>query len=179
MKKTFEPWIGENYQNGGKIGLRILILGEAHYGNPDEKTTDFTQRIVKKLGQEQRFAFFTKVQQLIQNRTEFIPSEDRKTFWDQVAFYNYIQDFPGKTSRIRPTKQMWEEASPIYLETLKELNPELVIILGNKLWDHVPYDDANTPLCGIPHPSSFGFQNAKWRDEIKAKILELKNKKQN
>jgi len=176
MNQTFAPWVGANYYNGGIIGVRILILGEAHYGDHDEEVLDFTQKIVRKLGQQERFAFFTRVQKLVENRTEFVTNDERKKFWEQVAFYNYIQGFPGNTPRIRPTEKMWNEAAPIYLETLKELKPDLVIILGNELWDHVPYDEDNTCLCGIPHPSSFGFESDKWREKIHATILNIKNK---
>ena len=27
----FEPWIGENYENGGLFGKKILALGDSHY----------------------------------------------------------------------------------------------------------------------------------------------------
>lgn len=27
----FEPWIGENYENGGLYGKKILALGDSHY----------------------------------------------------------------------------------------------------------------------------------------------------
>lgn len=33
----FEPWVGENYENGGTFGKKILVLGNSHYCN-DLKT---------------------------------------------------------------------------------------------------------------------------------------------
>lgn len=27
----FEPWIGENYENGGILGKKNFVLGDSHY----------------------------------------------------------------------------------------------------------------------------------------------------
>lgn len=33
----FEPWIGENYENGGIFGKKILVLGDSHYCSGSKK----------------------------------------------------------------------------------------------------------------------------------------------
>ena len=32
--RVFEPWIGTQYRTTGLDGLRVLVLGESHYGAP-------------------------------------------------------------------------------------------------------------------------------------------------
>ena len=177
MNRNFDPWVGSKFATGGSFGVRILILGEAHYGVADDAYNEFTQVIVRRYGQESRFAFFTRVQSLVENREGYIPDNEREAFWEDVAFYNFVQEFPGPTARIRPTARMWEDAVAPYFATIKELDPELVIILGDELWEHVPYDAKKTPLCGIPHPSSYGFDTAKWKAEI-ANAIQLVKMKQ-
>ena len=178
MNRNFDPWVGSRYEAGGSHGIRILILGEAHYGEADDAHQEFTQDIVRTYGQESRFAFFTRVQSLIENREGYIPDIERGAFWEGVAFYNFVQEFPGSTPRIRPTAKMWQDAIAPYFATISELDPELIIILGDELWEHVPYDEKKTPLCGISHPSSYGFDTDKWKAEIANAIQQIKINKE-
>ncbi len=65
MNRTFHPWVESAYASGGSLGVRAVILGEAHYGNLDDAAPDFTQRIIREYGQDRRGAYFTRVQRLV------------------------------------------------------------------------------------------------------------------
>jgi len=182
MKRIFNPWVGANYQTGGAIGIRILILGESHYGTRGRESSDTTPKLIRRLGQDCRFAFYTKVQKLIQNRTDYVTDDERRSFWDDVAFYNFIQRFPGDGPRIRPTEKMWAHAPDAYLQTVRELKPELIIIMGRELQSHVPYIETkmqsdNFPrICEIDHPSYPKIDLNRARRIIRKSILSFNKK---
>lgn len=173
MKRTFEPWVGSRYYSEGYNGARILILGESHYGKPDEETPDFTQIVIRALGQQKRFRFFTVVQKTVSNETGWISDDQRRDFWERVAYYNYIQKLVGDWSRIRPTKQMWHDAKEPLLSTLTELSPQILIILGFELYENLPELPESLICCPIQHPSSRGYRYADWQPDIQLAIRKI------
>jgi len=54
--RIFDPWVGSKYRSSGFGGVRVLILGESHYGIGTESAT-FTTDVVKEWGQDKRTAF--------------------------------------------------------------------------------------------------------------------------
>jgi len=44
---TFLPWKGDNYE-AGREGVRVLLLGESHYGPPDGEPANLTKCVVKR-----------------------------------------------------------------------------------------------------------------------------------
>ena len=161
--RFFEPWVGPLYWSEGVDGVRLLILGEAHYGTKEVETRDFTQRMVREWGQGERMKFFTMIQQLVQRRDAgYVTDEERRAFWDHVAFYNYIQEFTGEEARIRPTGAMWATAEACYLETLEELKPHVVVALGTDLAAHLPEPRGDIQVLKVQHPSSYGFRVTDW-----------------
>ena len=170
--RTFKPWIGAKYQTEGLNSLRLLILGESHYGVPEDEDADFTIGVIRKLAQDQRFRFFTVTQKLISGQAGYVTNEERREFWEHVAFYNFIQEFPGPSAKIRPTEQMWTDACEPYLSTVHELDPHLVIALGSELGRRVPKQPDHLKFCWIQHPSSFRFDRTYWRGVVAEAIEE-------
>lgn len=171
--RTFEPWVGSHYNKDGFNGIRILILGESHYGTKDLERSSFTREVVNDLGQNRRNRFFTVVQMLITGipKGTRISNEDRQSFWEQVAFYNFIQSIVGEKSGIRPTAEMWKSAKGPFVATVQELKPDLIVVLGNELQDHLPKIDVM--LCNLKHPSSRGFGLYEWQEKVKNTIAEV------
>jgi hypothetical protein len=96
--RAFDPWIGSRYATDGIKGIRLLILGEAHYGTGEaERQKTHTTEIVRLLAQKSRFRFFTATQRLVSGGRGWLSDQERVEFWERVAFYNYIQSFPGPT----------------------------------------------------------------------------------
>jgi len=135
----FKPWIGPEYNNNGIDGLKILILGESHYG--DKEYEDVTSDVIRKyVISGQPYAFFTKIAKCILQ----IPVEDkfsmkqRTQIWNSVAFYNYIQTFIGNNPRERPNDDMWNNTEKPFRETINYIKPHVCVVLGCELWKHLP-----------------------------------------
>lgn len=185
----FKPWIGEDYASGTRFGKRVMVLGEAHY-QWDVNTKldpDLTCRAIRRhLNREHRHAFWTRIGGAFLG---YKPSlEELQRFYRSVAFYNYVQESVGFGPKVAPTPEMWTQSEPAFAEVLRDLAPQVLIVLGYRLWNHLPnlgrvadkpIDGASQtqtwryPLpsggtClayGIRHPSS-GFTGSKWQPHI-------------
>ena len=130
----FEPWIGNNYWDGGCFGKRILILGESHYGN------DYGSSLTQDILSEQAYsdctrATFTKFERALEGSDT--DCDDRERIWNSVAFYNYVQEcLPD--ARISPTDEQFEESEDAFFEVLDYLEPDVVLVWGSRLWDSMP-----------------------------------------
>ena len=45
---NFLPWVGQHYGRGSRFGVRLLVLGESHYGTPGEEGPDYTKEGLNK-----------------------------------------------------------------------------------------------------------------------------------
>ncbi len=90
-----------------------------------------------KLGQETRYPFFTVITKILLGNTGWITNEDRAGVWEDVAFYNFVQDFVGNQPRNRPTFRQWVDAQEPFETVLAALRPHAVLILGSDLADHM------------------------------------------
>lgn len=180
--RAFNPWVGDRYWTTGLNGLRLLILGESQYdahsdgveewtGAPTPECKFSTQAIVQELAIDKRNRFFTKVAKLVLNKPAgaWLSDEDRRSFWQQVAFYNYIQWWL-RGPRYRPSRDMWTDARSALLEVLNELSPSVMLILGNELLSQLPPLPNNIVQIHIPHPSSRGFSYDPWCEQISATV---------
>jgi hypothetical protein len=169
----FEPWVGKSYDAEGFFGRRVLILGESHYGTPEQETASFTRECVESLAKAANgHRFFTVVAKLLFGTSPGVKlSRDQRSWlWDRVAFYNYIQAFPSHTSRVRPTGEMWSTAAQCFPALLQRLRPEFVLVLGRELAERIPPIPPPTSVCAIPHPSSFGFAQTRWGKIVQAAL---------
>jgi hypothetical protein len=175
--RTFDPWIGSKYWSEGLGGVKVLILGESHYGDVGTESPSFTEEVVREWGQEKRHRFFTVTQKLVSgvNPDHDVSEESRAAFWEHVAFYNYVQVFPGPEPRIRPTQEMWSAAVSPFLLTFSELQPQVLVVLGKELRSYLPELPNNVQICKVQHPSSRGFQYQNWQPYIQAALGAAKN----
>ena len=159
----FEPWIGSKYTADNRFDLRVLVLGESHYGEESESGATVTSEVVRQYAQDERHAFFTKVSKVLLGLDEktWIDDEARGEVWEHVAFYNYIQGFVSNESRVRPSTEMWTAAQDPFLHVLASLKPNVILVLGKELIAHLPELPAGIEICGIQHPST-GFDYKKW-----------------
>jgi hypothetical protein len=180
----FSPWIGDQFQSGLR-GLRLLIVGESHYG-PKNQNYDpgFTVNCVRNVVRgEWKLKFFGNLQSNLADAGLGVESPTclraRKEFWERVAFYNYIQEMisaPG----IAPSTSAWERAREPFREVLNELQPNCVLFACKRLYlaatDRfeavaplsvegmergavlVPYDGGNGVGSFILHPSYRGYR---------------------
>lgn len=153
----FHPFVGEKYHDS-RYGLRVLVLGESHY-NPigwEEYSPDFTQRVVDDLAYVPGKLFFSKLTNILLGRRGYPTNEERREAWQHVAFYNFIQEFVGGEARVAPTRAMWAAAQAPLVEVVRQLEPDVIIVLGSRLWNKVGELPPHFPVewCSIIHPSS-------------------------
>jgi hypothetical protein len=135
----FLPWVGEQYKRGFE-GVRLLILGESHYDTdkrdrsvPNRDVTRAGIRWYMKSGTPHKFS--TNTQHVVSRRS--LAVAERETFWNSIAFYNYVQSFAGVAARDPVTPEMWERSRAPFCAVLKALDPEAVVVLGYKTWEHL------------------------------------------
>jgi len=184
----FLPWVGRNYAARFN-GLRTLILGESHYQweagiSIDDDRNCTIDRVEEQL-EGCTGAFWTKTASAVLGKKPTL--DEKKHFWNSVAFYNYVQESAGFGPRIRPSAQSWEVSKVPFMEVLESLRPELIIALGYRLWEMLPdldgyegprietapqkrtwvypYSEGRTLLYTIRHPSS-GFNYISWHQHI-------------
>lgn len=185
----FKPWIGDDYQAGKRFGKRVMILGEAHY-QWEETITPYPEltrtAIRNQIDGVYTYAFWTRVASAFLGHKPDLT--EKREFWPSVAFYNYIQESAGFGPRIPPTSEMWTKSEPGFAKVLNKHVPQVLIVLGYRLWNNIPdlagasdqpiigapqtqtwrYPLAGGGTClayGIRHPSS-GFTGGAWQPHI-------------
>ena len=177
MSLTFEPWIGDKYHDERLGGLKLLILGESHYGKEGEETKVFTRQVVRSLGQEHRHKFFTTTAKLVLGLgSGYISNSKRADFWDRVAFSNYIQTFVAEEAegRARPTKAMWEEAQAALPLTIEKTSPDAMLVLGLDIEKRLPEFPSSLPCHAVQHPSQY-FSYAKWQPGVQRFLASVRS----
>jgi hypothetical protein len=130
----FRPHIGTNYE-ASPFGIPVLIVGESHYGEEESKPrSTLTKRVISAVVRGSKWNFFTRVAATFSGEQSIEP----KVFWSSVAFYNFIQTRISKGAK--PTKQMWNDAGPSFLEMLGSLKtkPRLIAIFSYTVWENTP-----------------------------------------
>lgn len=87
----FEPWRGPTYghSNNALGGMRLIVLGEAHYLDAPigTSTPSFTKSVVEGyIKGEHSHRFFTRVMNIMLDGTGSA-RERRQAFWDSVVFF--------------------------------------------------------------------------------------------
>lgn len=178
MPLNFRPWIGPKYQEEGLNGLKLLILGESHYGRIGEENVTMTCDIVRELGQKKRHRFFTTTAKLVLGLgRQYISNSERSDFWDRVSFSNYIQSFVAKDAveRARPTEKMWDEARASLHDIIEYTDPEAILILGIDMANRLPKIPSRIGWHKVKHPSQF-FRYSDWQPGVQKFLLSVYNK---
>jgi hypothetical protein len=65
---------------------------------------------------------------------------------------------------------MWETGSNVLLQVLKEVQPEVVVVLGVELKKHLPTFPSGIEIAYIKHPSGRGMKYSECQPPIRAAI---------
>ena len=151
---TFHPWVGKQYGRESRFGIRLLVLGESHYGvDDDNDVASFTERVVREWGQQKRARFFTIIAKVLRGSSDWIDDDARSEVWEHVAFYNFVQS-SVTAPRTPPEFRQWVEAQTPFETVLRTLEPDAVLMLGWRLEEHVLHQPENVSFETIAHPSS-------------------------
>ena len=143
----FKPWIGKNYQNGGIFKKKILVLGESHYcGGCDKCGIKYapecndlnTTKIIESLldGSTGGWAnTFKKFERSLVNKPT--TAEESREIWESVAYFNFLQVAMTET-RTAGSYEDYIEGQKAFLEVIEDLQPDLIIVWGIRLYGHLP-----------------------------------------
>ena len=164
----FYPWIGERYDGDNRFGVRVLVLGESHYGEKGTEVPTYTRGVVcwhtqrARTGEGITSQFFTKVATVLCEKPEGINDGDLAKVFQEIAFYNFLQTFKGGTARGKATSQEWEDSQAPLKTVLDGLRPDAVLVLGRELSRRIPDFPEDTPRADIAHPAwpDFSYNEA-------------------
>lgn len=155
---NFHPWVGAHYGRESRFDVRLLLLGESHYyDNPEFSDCGFTQEVVRDWGQKLRARFFTIIAKVLLGSEDWIDDDARSEIWEHTAFYNFVQSVV-RGPRTPPNFRQWCEAQTPFETVLQSLKPDVVLILGWRLSEHVLHRPENVTFGEITHPSSSQFR---------------------
>lgn len=140
----FTPFVGERYDEGLVSGVRVLLLGESHYGVASEEPgfgsdctlynfegyTDETCDI------DHQHQFFQKLPRIVTRNLAVTQLESAEA-WRRIAFSNFVQEFVGANARMRPTPGQWRQGQAALTVLIERLQPNVVLVLGAQLWDNI------------------------------------------
>ena len=147
----FPPWVGECYHNS-KFRLRLLVLGQYHYGDPGFESSVLTSEAVRSWGQKYPSSYFTKIAQVLLGETDCLSDGARTDVWEHIAFYNYIQTLVDRP-RTLPSPAEWKAAEAPFMVVLDALQPNAVLVLGKGLWNHIRCTPPDVAFEKIYDPS--------------------------
>ena len=185
MTITHHAWVGPNWPPPSP---RLLLLGDSHYlTDPGDDSAELTRDIVRDVRDGRRkVPFYSKAEALCRACLT-TATMNTASFWNQVAFANFIPVTIGTVSSTIPTAEMWQVGAPRLIRLLEELRPTHVLSLGQRQWDHIrfptdwrsvttPGDDNiriwETPAgdciraTWVNHPSSRGFSITQWKPRV-------------
>jgi len=154
---TFQPWVGENYE-AAPFGCRTLILGEANFdwkGGEVTQCRNVTRDLVADLTAEPSDDGRLRHSSWIYFAMMFLNSwpyslEERRFFWDGIAFYNYLQSTAGFRSDGAPTPAHWKDSEAAFFDVVRLLKPQVMSVLGDRLWNNLPLQRRVWAADGIP-----------------------------
>jgi len=159
-KIKVHPWVGEFYESKDVLPYRTLVLGESNYTTEENFDSNLVIACIREhigSNRDDNFSrFATKTRRVILGRETEVTA---KEFWENAAFYNFIQYRVGELSKQRPTQKMWDDSIQAFEELIDKIKPERVLVLGQENWTNL--------LSHISHEKVSDF---------KAKIIVGKNK---
>ena len=190
------PWVGRRFSKRPQ-DARLLIVGESHYEENNTKygqDPNFTRRVVSDHAITLRLRCRARMWQNLDRMLFGTVEYNRTRFWNDVAFYNFIQR-PMKNQKERPTWQDCVSGWSTFAQVVRVLNPSHALHLGvgrfNSFNDSIDEQNADftrvqcteqiirdygrkasisagsetVALIGIRHPGSY-FSWGCWRDYL-------------
>jgi len=197
---NYPPWIGSSYGSRGE--LRILIVGRSYFDAryKDKTIEDFISEHIKNRMND---PFYTALELVLSEKSHWKSGLgglklDRKKFWNSVCYHQFIQGIlrDGYTP---PDRGMWKEGQDIYKEVLLSLQPEIIIMAGTEVFNHMPtlkghhgpvYSAGGTEMktwileigsedcwiAGIDNPRDSSFRTDVWKELYHQFLADYRNK---
>jgi hypothetical protein len=149
LKPRYRPWIGAGLSE--HISLieqnpvaewgatpRTHVMGESHYSDDYPDDEHLTRTVISDWAFEKYRGgrFFTKVLQIIQACDA--DQVDRRSGWGGIAYSNFVQELLPACRRAPSTAQ-WEDARRRFFGQLAITRPNILLVLGKRLWQQLPW----------------------------------------
>lgn len=163
----FRPWVGRQYENGGILGKRVLVLGASHYcgdfgsgdctrcgsdKGPLGRCWYFTEDVINEMlyrydSSEKWMQTFLCFERAVMGKE--LDQAEREAFWHSIAFYNFLQN---ATSGPRRTVQTdcYALSGAAFEEVLHILIPDRIILWGKSLYRMIPDLNGHHSCFEIP-----------------------------
>ena len=150
----FNPFVGSNYHKGIN-GKKILVLGASFYCPKTECSffSSCTNTTIKDSSPYDHICpeysangiclhdeptnsienWYPTYQTFAKGLEQFVGDADYKNIWSHLAFTNYVQFFlpsNGENFRATNTSDLSERDFDAFIEVVKELSPDIVIVWG-------------------------------------------------
>lgn len=164
----FRPWVGRQYQNGGGIlGKKVLVLGASHYcgdlgskectrcsseKGPLGRCWYFTEDVINEMlyrydTAEPWMQTFLCFERAVMGKE--LCQTEREEFWHSVSFYNYLQNaLPGPRSAVQT--DCYALSGNALKEILETLCPDSIIVWGKDLYKMLPDLDGHHSYFTLP-----------------------------
>jgi len=197
---NYPPWIGSSYGDKGEI--RILIVGRSYFDAryKDKTIEDFISEHIRNRMND---PFYSALELVISERKHWKSGLgglklDRKKFWNSLCYHQFIQGIL-KDGYTPPDRTMWKEGQDIYKEVLVSLQPDIVIMAGMDVFNHMPtlkgragrtytansselktwildLGGADCWICGFENPRDSSFHTDVWKDLYHQFLADYRNK---
>lgn len=140
---VFQPYVGPAY---AQSFVRLLILGESHYGEPHPNPAEATRYVVQMwLSRQWAIRYLTVAGRVLTGLEAW--QVDREQTFSTLAFYNFIQTMMPNIA-VRPTPAQAIASHEAFREVLASLDPTHVLATGRRfLWNNMPA--AEEPECEV------------------------------
>lgn len=161
---NFHPYVGPIYRTEA---VRLLIVGESHYGEPDDDPTEATRTVVEKWRSgEWAVRYLTIAARILTGLEAW--QIDRRTALNGTAFYNFVQVNMSEIGT-RPTVAEARASWDAFRAVLDACDPTHILVTGTGfLWPNMPPSDqpsgdidlAGTVLPRRQYRTPSGYANA-------------------
>lgn len=151
--RYFKPWIGSKYERHGINGKSVLILGESIYRCNKTSPDRCIELIENNCSGVESHKFYTNIYLACMGPEAPRRCENKRAFWDRVSFINFVDDVVEGGSRHAPDGSSIEKAKRDWKNVLAALEPQLIVVLGRRLWGFLPSPDCE---------SRFAVDGLKW-----------------
>lgn len=140
----FDPWIGDDYRLAREAALAgessccgglWHIMGESHYGKPEEYSPGFTRVMIEEACSPRASRFFDTILSIATGKP--FADIERRADWSRFAFSNFVQDMLPKT-RKRPNEAEWRRGRDAFFGQLVLTRPKQLLIVGKTQWEWTP-----------------------------------------
>lgn len=189
---NFTPWVGKEYSQGiGERHYKVLVLGESHYCKLEHACELCSPENCAKRGysiDEWHYQTIEYIDNLINAYSgdnkyqqtglcferavsgKVLSDEERKSFWNHVVFYNYIQKDLIKvgSNRTSFTYKDISSSEQAFKEILEKYLPDKIIVWGVRLYNNLPDWGGSPSTIEIKN----GDKTDVWTYHIKGKEIE-------